>query len=64
MTPSEEAGGEARCHWRDLDAEEQLRLRIEYGRYLDGLPPTCSMEEKNARFARWLATHGIEFEPL
>jgi hypothetical protein len=55
------AGGPRR--WEDLDEASQTRLRVEYGRYLDGLPPTCSLEEKNARFARWLAERGVVFEP-
>lgn len=47
--------------WDALTEEEQIRLRVEYGHYLDQLPPTCSLEEKNARFARWLAERGVRF---
>jgi hypothetical protein len=50
--------------WDSLEAAEQLRLREEYGHYLDTLPPTCSLEEKNARFQRWLGERGIVFRPL
>jgi hypothetical protein len=49
--------------WEDLDRAEQTRLLVEYGRYLDGLPPTCSLEEKDARFARWLAELGVRYTP-
>jgi len=49
--------------WDDLSLGEQLELREAYGHYLDGLPPTCCMDEKNDRFQRWLAERGIRFEP-
>lgn len=49
--------------WDALPAEEQTRLRVEYGRYLDTLPPTCSLEEKTRRFAAWLAERGIAYGP-
>jgi len=49
--------------WDSLEAAEQLRLREAYGHYLDTLPPTCSLEEKTARFQRWLAERGIVFRP-
>ena len=45
--------------WEDLDAGRQLALRIDYGHYLDRLPPACSLEERNTRFARWLAQRGV-----
>ena len=48
--------------WESLSSEEQLKLREEYGHYLDTLPPTCSLEIKNERFRRWLGEHGILFE--
>lgn len=47
--------------WHDLTPAEQLRLREDYGHYLDRLPPTCSMESKIARFAAWLAERGVEY---
>lgn len=49
--------------WETLAPEEQTRLRIAYGRYLDQLPATCSLEEKNRRFAGWLAEQGVAYEP-
>ena len=36
--------------WDARDTDEQIALRIEYGHYLDSLPPTCSMETKIERF--------------
>ncbi len=47
--------------WDDLSADEQTALRVEYGHYLDTLPPTCSLEEKERRFALWLGERGIGF---
>jgi hypothetical protein len=47
--------------WAELGEEEQTRLQIAYGRYLDSLPPTCSLETKIERFRRWLADRGIEY---
>jgi hypothetical protein len=43
--------------WDTLDTEEQTTLRIEYGYYLDSLPPTCSLETKIERFRNWLREH-------
>ena len=54
---------EATRPWEDLHRAEQTRLLIEYGRYLDGLPPTCSLAEKDDRFARWLAERGVRYPP-
>jgi hypothetical protein len=48
--------------WRSLDGREQLALREAYGHYLDTLPPTCDLDEKTARFRRWLAERGIRFD--
>lgn len=49
--------------WGSLDVAEQVELRVEYGYYLDRLPPSCSMETKVERFRRWLAVHkGINYE--
>jgi hypothetical protein len=47
--------------WDQLTGEEQTRLRVEYGHYLDQLPPTCSLEEKSVRFANWLARRRIRY---
>ena len=34
---------EAKQNWNDPGSDEQTLLLVEYGHYLDGLPPTCSM---------------------
>jgi hypothetical protein len=47
--------------WEDLDPVEQTDLRIAFGYYLDGLPPTCSMETKIQRFRHWLQQQGIDY---
>lgn len=52
--------GELRV-WTDLEEEEQTRLRIAFGHYLDTLPPTCSLETKIERFRRWLAARGVDY---
>jgi hypothetical protein len=49
--------------WDDLSPQEQLALREAYGHYLDTLPPTCSMDEKNERFRLWLAEQGVNYRP-
>jgi hypothetical protein len=61
--PDRQSSGEQPRRWEDLDEAARTRLRVEYGRYLDGLPPTCSLEEKNLRFARWLAERGVMYSP-
>ena len=48
--------------WDQLSEEEQTRLQIAYGHYLDGLPPTCSLETKIERFRRWLVDQGIVYQ--
>ena len=50
--------------WNELTAQEQLALREAYGHYLDGLPATCDLTEKNERFRRWLAERGIAYRPV
>lgn len=47
--------------WGDLGSDEQLELRMAYQSELDANPLTCSLEEKTARFTRWLAERGISF---
>ena len=48
--------------WRSLEPDEQTALRVEYGYYLDTLPPTCSLEAKIERFRRWLReAKGIDY---
>ena len=48
--------------WESLDRDEQIKLREEFGYYLDSLPPTCSLDMKIARFNEWLSDRGISFE--
>lgn len=50
--------------WEALSQEDQLRLRVAYGRYLDDLPPTCALDEKRARFSYWLRQQGIHYIPV
>lgn len=47
--------------WKDLSADEQLALRLDYQKVLDAEPRTCSLDEKTARFAGWLAEREITF---
>jgi hypothetical protein len=47
--------------WHALQEAEQTELRIAFGRWLDGLPPTCSLETKVERFRQWLAERGIDY---
>jgi hypothetical protein len=47
--------------WETLQRDEQFKLLIEYGYYLDALPPTCSMETKEQRLKVWLAERGIDY---
>lgn len=47
--------------WKDLTARERSQLQGEYQIELDALPPTCSMETKVERFARWLQQRGVAF---
>jgi hypothetical protein len=48
--------------WNQLSSERQTELRIEYGHFLDSLPPTCSLETRIERFSRWLQERGIRYE--
>lgn len=50
-----------RRDWADLGDDEQTRLQIAYGHYLDSLPPTCSLETKIERFRHWLSAQGIDY---
>ncbi|MGD2074002.1 MAG: hypothetical protein PVG38_03625 [Gammaproteobacteria bacterium] len=61
---SETSDDENLTPWDSLPEERQLELREEYGRYLDSLPPTCSLETKLERFRRWLKQYGISYRPL
>jgi hypothetical protein len=58
---SDSGAAPALTPWNDLDEARQLRLREDYGRYLDSLPPTCDLETKTERFRAWLAERGVAF---
>ncbi len=47
--------------WADLTTEAQLELRLAYQAHLDRLPRTCSLDDKVAAFADWLAGHDVAF---
>jgi hypothetical protein len=47
--------------WGEFDESERTRLLVEHGRWLDGLPPTCSLESKVQRLRLWLAQRGIDY---
>lgn len=47
--------------WNGLDADEQTALRSAYQTELDAQPLTCSLDQKMARFAAWLAERGVSF---
>ena len=47
--------------WSSLSAEERDALQAAYQVVLDKEPPTCSLDTKVERFARWLATQGVAF---
>jgi hypothetical protein len=47
--------------WNSLSAREQLELRIDYGHYLDSLPPTCTLGLKLEYFRAWLRTQGVRY---
>jgi len=48
--------------WDQLSSERQIELRVEYGRHLDSLPPTCSLETKIEQFRSWLRERGITYQ--
>ncbi|MCB2117406.1 MAG: hypothetical protein KDE00_14200 [Rhodobacteraceae bacterium] len=47
--------------WRDLPLDRQTALQIAYGEEMARQTGTCSLDEKIARFAAWLAPQGISF---
>jgi hypothetical protein len=57
-----DADSKSAIPWEALSAERQLELREQYGRYLDSLPPTCSLETKIERFRHWLNQRGIFYK--
>ncbi|MBF0255937.1 MAG: hypothetical protein HQL47_05625 [Gammaproteobacteria bacterium] len=48
--------------WNQLSSKDQLELRIEFGHYLDELPPTCALNLKLDYFRSWLADQGIHYQ--
>ncbi len=48
--------------WRDLPPEKQEALRAAYADEMARQATTCSLDEKIARFAAWLAPQGISFD--
>lgn len=48
--------------WRDLPPEKQEALRAAYADEMARQATTCSLDEKIARFATWLAPQGISFD--
>lgn len=47
--------------WSSLADNERDALQAAYQGELDKEPPTCSLETKVERFARWLKVRGIAF---
>jgi hypothetical protein len=56
--------GTAMRDWSSLTEDEQTELRIAFGHYLDGLPPTCSLDTKVERFRAWLAERGVLYRDV
>ncbi|SSC68270.1 hypothetical protein [Ciceribacter selenitireducens] len=53
--------GHGQKPWSSLADDERDALQAAYQAELDKEPPTCSLEAKVERFARWLATQGVAF---
>jgi hypothetical protein len=47
--------------WKSLQPEERVRVREEYGDYLDTLPPTCSLGSKIEGFRHCLIVPACPF---
>ena len=47
--------------WDELGPDQQTTLRVEFGHWLDTLPPTCSLVAKVARFRDWLRRRAIQY---
>lgn len=47
--------------FRDLPPARQAELRAAYADEMARQATTCSMDEKIARFAAWLAPQGVSF---
>ena len=47
--------------WAELSPDERLALQRDYQAELDTQPLTCSLDEKMARFTKWLAERGVSF---
>ena len=50
--------------WSTLPPNRQLKLREEYGRYLDTQPRSCDLGLKTERFRAWLAERGVALDTL
>lgn len=48
--------------FRDLPPDRQTALRTAYAEAMARQSTTCSLDEKIARFAAWLAPQGISFD--
>jgi hypothetical protein len=49
--------------FRHLPEDRQLALREDYATEMARQTTTCSLDQKVARFAAWLAPQGISFGP-
>jgi hypothetical protein len=49
--------------FRDLPPDRQQNLRDAYAAEMARQTTTCSLDEKIARFAAWLAPQGVSFGP-
>ncbi|WP_157771565.1 hypothetical protein [Thioclava nitratireducens] len=47
--------------WKELSPERQMDLRAAYDIEMARHTNTCSIDEKIARFAEWLAPQGVAF---
>ena len=47
--------------WEYIDRLRQIELRDAFGHYLDTLPPTWSLDMKDAQFQEWLRKKGIQY---
>lgn len=48
-------------NWDEIGRDEQIKLLMEYGIYLNGLPSVCNMQTKEERLREWLAEQNVEW---